>query len=98
MDWVINLPHTPFLPHNLPPTKKLFTFFSRHICLQSIGYFRQYVSYQFFSSFSRLSVQEYENDCCLRNQTDNKQHQLEMYILGEYYSDLALNKFVSGIL
>jgi hypothetical protein len=43
MDWVsctgdINLPHTPFLPHDLPPTKNLFTFFSRHICLQSFDY------------------------------------------------------------
>jgi hypothetical protein len=46
MDWVscmgdINLPDTPFPPARSPPTKKLFTFFSRHICLQSIGYFRQ---------------------------------------------------------
>jgi hypothetical protein len=39
MDWVsragdINLLHTPFPPARSPPTKKLFTFFSRHICLQ----------------------------------------------------------------
>jgi len=46
MEWVsrvgdINLPQTPLPPARSPPTKKLFTFFSRHICLQSIGYFRQ---------------------------------------------------------
>jgi hypothetical protein len=29
------------------------------------------LSYQFLSSFSRLFVQEYETDCCLRNRTDN---------------------------
>jgi hypothetical protein len=32
---------------------------------------RRDVSYQFLSSFSRLFVQEYETDCCLRNRTDN---------------------------
>ena len=31
---------------------------------------RRDVSYQFLSSFSRLFVQEYETDCCLRNRTD----------------------------
>jgi hypothetical protein len=30
---------------------------------------RRDVSYQFLSSFSRLFVQEYETDCCLRNRT-----------------------------
>jgi hypothetical protein len=46
MDWgsragdIISRTHL-FLLHDLPPTKKLFSFFSRHICLQSIGYFRQ---------------------------------------------------------
>ena len=32
---------------------------------------RRGVSYQFVSSFSRLFIQEYETDCCLRNRTDN---------------------------
>jgi hypothetical protein len=40
MDWVSRVGDIN-LPHDLPPTKMLFTFFSRHICLQSIGYFRQ---------------------------------------------------------
>ena len=32
---------------------------------------RRDVSLQFLSSFSRLFIQEYETDCCLRNRTDN---------------------------
>jgi hypothetical protein len=61
-----------FLPHNLPPTI-LFLLSSVTIVVynrSAISVNRGDVSYQFLSSFSRLFVQKYETDCCLRNRTD----------------------------
>ena len=80
MDWVsragdINLPHTVthlFLPHDFPPKKicllssvAIFVYNRSAISVNCLD-----VSYQFLSSFSRLFVQEYEIDCCLRNRKD----------------------------
>ena len=60
---------------NLPPTKKLFTVLSSVAIFvynrSAISVNRRDVLYQFLSSFSRLFVQEYETDYCLRNRTDN---------------------------
>jgi hypothetical protein len=67
--------HT-FSSHTIspPPQQKICLLSSVAIFVynrSAISVNRRDVSYQFLSSFSRLFVQEYETDCCLRNLTDN---------------------------
>jgi hypothetical protein len=76
-----------FSSHTISPQQKICLLSSVAILVynqSAISVNRQDVSFQFLSSFSRLFVQEYETDCCLRNRTDKNTNNMNCELMLTY--------------